>query len=210
MRWWSVVALACWPAMAGTFSDVPADHWAAPAIEEMVKIGVVQGTPEGQYHGDAAMGRYEFAAMAVRMTALAPCKLPEPEETLPFADVPASHWAAESIRKLVAAGVVTGTPDERFHGDNPLSRYDFAVMTQRLLKLFLGDQALEMGELEKPFADLPADHWASPAVRALCKHGVLEANPDEKFRGAAPLTRYDFATCGARLCRLILACRPAQ
>ncbi|MCD8175044.1 MAG: S-layer homology domain-containing protein, partial [Phascolarctobacterium sp.] len=34
----------------------------------------------------------------------------------PFRDVPAGHWAYDSIAKLAAAGVVDGYPDGTFGG----------------------------------------------------------------------------------------------
>ena len=44
----------------------------------------------------------------------------------PFADVPAGHWAYESIAKLAAAGVVEGYGDDTFRGDCLMTRYEMA------------------------------------------------------------------------------------
>ena len=35
----------------------------------------------------------------------------------PFSDVPAGHWAYDSISKLAAAGVIEGYGDDTFRGD---------------------------------------------------------------------------------------------
>ena len=35
----------------------------------------------------------------------------------PFSDVPAGHWAYDSINKLAAAGVIEGYGDSTFGGD---------------------------------------------------------------------------------------------
>ncbi len=48
-------------ASAQEFPDVPPDHWAYDAIQELVDAGVLQGYPDGMYGGKRAMTRYEFA-----------------------------------------------------------------------------------------------------------------------------------------------------
>ena len=43
------------------FPDVPENHWAYAAVEQMAKSGLVEGYPDGSFHGDRTMTRYEFA-----------------------------------------------------------------------------------------------------------------------------------------------------
>ena len=45
------------------FSDVPAGHWASNAVSTLHGIGLVQGYPDGKFHGDQKMTRYEYAEM---------------------------------------------------------------------------------------------------------------------------------------------------
>lgn len=49
------------PAFAQEFPDVPPDHWAYDAVQELVNAGIIQGYPDGTYGGKRAMSRYEFA-----------------------------------------------------------------------------------------------------------------------------------------------------
>ena len=42
----------------------------------------------------------------------------------PFSDVPAGHWAYDSIAKLAAAGVIDGYGDTTFGGDKLMTRYE--------------------------------------------------------------------------------------
>jgi hypothetical protein len=51
-----------------------------------------------------------------------------------FSDVPAGHWAREAVTRLVAQGVISGFPDNRFKGDHPLSRYEAALMIYRVIR----------------------------------------------------------------------------
>ena len=64
-----VVVLACAaPAIAqGPFNDVPTDHWAYDAVNELQRAGIVIGYPDGTYGGKRAMSRYEFAVAIARL-----------------------------------------------------------------------------------------------------------------------------------------------
>jgi len=48
-------------AWAQVLHDVPPGHWAYDAIEELMKLGVLRGYPDGTFKGKAPMTRYEFA-----------------------------------------------------------------------------------------------------------------------------------------------------
>lgn len=41
--------------------DVPVDNWAYPAVQALVKVGIIDGYPDGTFHGDKAITRYEMA-----------------------------------------------------------------------------------------------------------------------------------------------------
>ena len=41
----------------------------------------------------------------------------------PFSDVPAGHWAYDSVAKLASAGVIDGYGDGVFGGDKLMTRY---------------------------------------------------------------------------------------
>ena len=53
-------------AAGGTFSDVPADHWAHAAVEEMASRGVVSGVGENRYAPDNTVSYAEFITMMIR------------------------------------------------------------------------------------------------------------------------------------------------
>jgi hypothetical protein len=49
-----------------------------------------------------------------------------------------------------------------------------------------------------PFTDLPADHWAYPAVEKLVSKGILSGYPNGAFRGKNLVTRYALAVSLAK------------
>jgi FtsZ-binding cell division protein ZapB len=58
-----------------------------------------------------------------------------PAASGPFADVPADHWAYQSVDTLQKAGIVIGYPDGTYGGKRAMTRYEFAVAIARLLPL---------------------------------------------------------------------------
>lgn len=51
----------------------------------------------------------------------------------PFSDVPAGHWAYDSVAKLAAAGVIDGYPDGQFDGDQLMTRYEMAQIVAKAM-----------------------------------------------------------------------------
>ncbi len=51
----------------------------------------------------------------------------------PFSDVPAGHWAYDSVNKLAAAGVVDGFPDGTYGGDKLMTRYEMAQIVAKAM-----------------------------------------------------------------------------
>lgn len=48
------------------FPDVPTNHWAYEYVKDLADKGLVEGYPDGEFKGDRAMTRYEYAAIIYR------------------------------------------------------------------------------------------------------------------------------------------------
>lgn len=57
------LALACASVMAqsGPPTDVPKDHWAYPAVENLFRLGILKGYPDGTFKGSRPASRFELA-----------------------------------------------------------------------------------------------------------------------------------------------------
>ena len=66
----------------------------------------------------------------------------------PFSDVPAGHWAYDSVNKLVAAGVVDGYPDGTYGGDKLMTRYEMAQIVAKAMA-----KGANVDKLAAEFAD---------------------------------------------------------
>ena len=51
---------------AMTFPDVPENHWAYEYVKNLAEQGYLKGYPDGEFKGDRAMTRYEYAAIIYR------------------------------------------------------------------------------------------------------------------------------------------------
>lgn len=102
-----------------------------------------------------------------------------------FPDVPKSHWAYHSIHSLSDKKIVTGYSNGSFKPGVDITRAQAALVLSRALKL-------DTNVAYKPkFKDVPTDHYAYKAIRALTAKGVFSDvshfNPDQ------PLTRSQMA-----------------
>ena len=66
----------------------------------------------------------------------------------PFSDVPAGHWAYDSINQLAAAGVIEGYGDTTFGGDKLMTRYEMAQIVAKAMA-----KGANVDKLAAEFAD---------------------------------------------------------
>ena len=66
----------------------------------------------------------------------------------PFSDVPAGHWAYDSVNQLAAAGVVDGYPDGTYGGDKLMTRYEMAQIVAKAMA-----KGANVDKLAAEFAD---------------------------------------------------------
>lgn len=99
----------------------------------------------------------------------------------PLPDVPAGHWAAGAVHRLVAHKIMVDTPQGKFLGDQPVTRYELALTLDRLVRY--------LEAAHKPLSV----HAAPPVV-------ALPAKADTRTRQAlAHLARGGFITPGSPL-----------
>jgi len=197
-----IISLAVFFAAAWSLAlppDVPSDHWAALAVEDVVKRGWLQGYPGGVFRGEVALDRYQLATTLARVLADTP--LPMREAEVHFKDVKPNHWALPGIRRMVGEGLVQGFPDQTYRGTSVLTRYQLAVVLDKLTQN-LG--ILAPAKTLRP-DDLPAGHWAEKAVLRVAALEVLPLGADGLFRGNDPVNRYQMARALWRIGQLFPA-----
>lgn len=98
-----------------------------------------------------------------------------------FPDVPATHWAKNYIGELAAREILQGFMDGNFRPNEPVTRAEFAAMIRRSFNLPKVRKAIV-------FKDVPANHWASGAIREAYEMGFFEG---ETFEPEKKLDRLD-------------------
>jgi polysaccharide biosynthesis/export protein len=94
-------------------------HWSKPYVEALAGLGLIEGLPDGHFEPDRPMTRAELADLLQR-------SLPRPQlrpGLTPLNDVPAQHWAAQSIEQAVGMGFFPDVESTgAFNPDRPASR----------------------------------------------------------------------------------------
>lgn len=128
----------------------------------------------------------------------------------PFSDVPANHWAAASIAKLAARGIVTGypaaaqasvapRPATAYNGSKPVTRYELAVTLYRFVQYLERANQQKKGTTRVQVLPSIRDTNGAGAVRALVARGYLpEATPLGKS-GATLVTADQLADALAQI-----------
>jgi hypothetical protein len=93
----------------------------------------------------------------------------------PFADVPENHWAYEAVKQLAAYGLIQGFPDGTYKGQEPMTRYQMAIVVARLLS----DLDTEIIELRDAIdSGLEAEKTARAEEREAIDSAIEQAKND--------------------------------
>lgn len=122
-----------------------------------------------------------------------------------FSDLPSSHWARDTVARLVYLGIIKGYEDNTFRPEQKINRVEVVVILVRALKLeaclACGDAKLLEQFSDK--ADIPA--WAMWDCAAAVKKGLVKGYPEEAgktaFKPARLITRAELASLLARVIR---------
>ncbi|MGG1556044.1 family 10 glycosylhydrolase [Paenibacillus ferrarius] len=169
------------------YADVPASHWAYPAVDDLSRKLIVHGVDDHSYSPERSVTRAEFAALLVRAFGLS-----NGAAAVPFQDVKASDWFAGEVAAAYKLGVVTGVTADRFDPNSPVNREQMAVMLVRATALLQGKPAESAAV--KDFADMANVHdWAQSAVRQAAQLGLVTGREGGLFAPASELTRAESA-----------------
>ncbi|MDU3679304.1 MAG: S-layer homology domain-containing protein [Flavonifractor plautii] len=176
-------------AAGGTFADVPAEHWAYAAVEEMASRGVVSGVGENCYAPDNTVSYAEFATMIARSF--------YGDSIGPGGEA----WYSAFLDTVTQAGAVKGT---RLEQDPALAvegitRYDMAqvmynVMSEKGAEIPGDFDTTQIGD----WSAIPAGY--QKAVSACYSLGTLSGTDGKgTFSGNSVMTRAQAAVVMDRL-----------
>ncbi len=140
---------------------------------------------------------------AVAVCAALVCVRPAAAQVAGFSDVPRGHWAADSVAKLVTAGVIQGvqktaTPAPKtnaYDGNKPVTRYELAVTLYRFVQYL--ERADKQPKTKMGAQAVPAT--GAEAVKRLIAQGYLPAKTPLAQNGTKLVTANEFADALAQI-----------
>jgi hypothetical protein len=163
-----------------SFADVPDGYWAKSPIENNATVGLVEGYPDKTFRPENALSRAELATLLVRAKGI---KLPDSQARQIFKDVKKDYWAAKYIEVAQREGLVKGYPDKTFRPNNKINKVEGIVVMARFDQMKLAEVS------EKPYWDVPTNHWAARYISAAKENGMLKFIERNKLRPKESLAR---------------------
>lgn len=179
------------------YVDVPKDHFARQAIDELVEVGILPPGERRKFYGDNYINRYflvDFISKIIEKIVVGEeGKLSLASPARSYKDVSFSNFAYRSIQKLIDLGVIpAGNRMELFHGDRRISRYQMAFFTFSAIEHVLSDiMAFETADPDLGYMDVAPDHFVYETIQKLIWLGVLEGGEERRFNGEEFVTRYE-------------------
>lgn len=157
-----------------TFVDVPANHWASPAIQELAAKLYVQGTSKDKFEPNRAITRAEFTSMLLHSLGLTT------RGDVSFADVAPSAWYAESISIAYKAGIVSGRSATKFEPAAQITREEITVMLMKAYELKNGK--VTVASTDAAFKDMKqVSSWAAASVKGAASLGLVQGQNEGLF-----------------------------
>ncbi|ETT73028.1 hypothetical protein C173_13312 [Paenibacillus sp. FSL R7-277] len=135
------------------YSDVPAGHWAAEAIGQVTRSGIMKGYGGGSFKPNQTITRAEMATILSRLITNAQ------DHATGFSDI-AGHWAQAAIERTSQAGMITGYQDGTFRPDRTLTRAEAVTIVNRALGI------APLTSAAQKWTDVPASYWAFGSIQA--------------------------------------------
>ncbi|WP_147433485.1 S-layer homology domain-containing protein [Paenibacillus ginsengarvi] len=150
-----------------TYTDVASTHWAREAIEQVTRVGLMEGYEDGSFKAEKMITRAEIAVILSRLLS----NTPSSGESFP--DVK-GHWAQAAIEQLKATGIISGYADGMFRPEQTLNRAEAVVMINKLL-----DRG-PLTTMAARWSDVPNDHWAFGQIQEASIDHVSEQKASDK------------------------------
>lgn len=180
------------------FEDVPADHWAAAAINEMAALGVVKGvsTEADIFDMNSTVTRATIAQILFNLSN------GKTGIENPFADA-AEGWYSDAVAWASYVGVVTGGADGVFAPNTDITREQLAVMLYRFAKLLGLDVTADEAALADFTDAAQVSEWAATEMAWAVKTGLLQGKGNADLDPAGAASRAETAMVMSRLIGLL-------
>ncbi len=139
----------------------------------------ISGLPDGSFNPEGSVTRAEAAQMLYSLLR------DKSAGRKSFPDV-GNAWYRDAVETMAYLGAVNGYSDGKFYPGNQMTRAEFAAACAALS----GEQA----KGSAGFSDVPAGHWAAPAIALCAEKGWISGYGNGLFGVNDPLTRAQAVT----------------
>ncbi len=181
------------------FTDMGEYDWAMPALDELVKRGIVKGISETQFGPDLFISRADATALLYRVL-----RDVDVEFTDNFADVTPDKYYYNEIGQARATGVALGVGDNMFEPDGTMLRQDMATLAYRVLRARQIVTAIPntAKALNNYYDWRYIDFYARDAVAACVENNLMGGYGDGTIRPQDFTSRIEFALFVQRIMTL--------
>jgi glycerophosphoryl diester phosphodiesterase len=176
------------------WSDIPAPH--VRAVDCATARGLILGGDDDAFAPGRAVRRDQMAAFIARTIDAA-----EGVRDLPDADAADDRFEdlddnvhAEDIRRLVAAGIVTGRSETAYAPSKLTRRDQLASLALRAQAYATGTDLAKLQSDERAFADVAPDNLHYGAVNGAVEQGLVRGRTADRFAPDAQMRRDQLAT----------------
>ena len=178
------------------FDDVPDSHWAAKDIEELVKLGAINGKSDNIFEPEADITRAEFVKILVNALGLK-----ADVSSNNFRDVSENDWYYDSVMIASTLGIVNGVAEDEFAPHQNITREQMAAMLYRTLTVM----EVEIENVsDNPFRDFDEiSEFARQAVLSLQNISIINGVTEDTFAPKDYATRAQAAALINRLYKFV-------
>lgn len=159
---------------ASSFKDVPSSNPYYNSIEYVKKVGIMNGTTNGEFMPDKTLTRSQMAIILGNSL-----KIPKTETTSLFSDIKTSHEANSYITELTKRGVFKKAT--KFNPNQSLTE-------AQLVKIIVEGYNLK-SENKSIISNVSNTHWAYPYYQTLVELGIMEASEIKSGKINQPVKR---------------------
>ncbi len=168
------------------FNDIQNVSWAGEAINELFKMGVLQGREPGKFYPHNNITRAEFVKIVVTLF-----NLYDETAKASFTDVTKDNWAYTFVASALKEGIANGKSVSYFGADENITREEMAVMLTAVIYRLSEHEKLDerMTAVNKFTDGADISSFAENPVNMLSAEGLISGYEDGTFKPKNNSTR---------------------
>lgn len=183
---------------ARDFEDIDAGKWYYPAVDYVLKNGIMQGMGGQVFAPEQNLSRAMLVQMLYNMEGKPD---PEADSTAAFSDVPAGQWYADAISWAAAHDIVNGMGNGIFEPESNVSREQMATILFR----YAGTKDRDTSKQDdlSQFRDrADVSDWAQNGVSWTVGSGLMNGMGDGTLQPKETATRAQVAQIFMKFCSM--------